>query len=136
MSISNDYSPVARQLIASVMSVHYYDEEKAKLVSPTTPLRESGQEFWRPDMLTSLADLPLLSKVLERLDQGMGVPVLLRQYLGLHGKLVCFNVDPAFNYALDGLIVVDLTAVPTNTLGKYMGREEAKAYHAQHLDTE
>ena len=58
-------------------------------------------------------------KVLERLDQGMGVPVLLRQYLGLHGKLVCFNVDPAFNYALDGLIVVDLTAVPTNTLGKY-----------------
>ncbi|MCG7488569.1 lysophospholipid acyltransferase family protein [Vibrio sp. Of14-4] len=136
VSISNDYSPVARQLIASVMSVHYYDEEKAKLVSPTTPLRESGQEFWRPDMLTSLADLPLLSKVLERLDQGMGVPVLLRQYLGLHGKLVCFNVDPAFNYALDGLIVVDLTAVPTNTLGKYMGREEAKAYHAQHLDTE
>ncbi|WP_114785328.1 lysophospholipid acyltransferase family protein [Vibrio tetraodonis] len=135
VSISNDYSPVARQLIASVMSVHYYDEEKAKLVSPTTPLRESGQEFWRPDMLTSLADLPLLSKVLERLDQGMGVPVLLRQYLGLHGKLVCFNVDPAFNYALDGLIVVDLTAVPTNTLGKYMGREEAKAYHAQHLDT-
>ncbi|NRB67627.1 MAG: lysophospholipid acyltransferase family protein [Vibrio sp.] len=132
VSISNDYSPVARQLIASVMSVHYYDEEKAKLVSPTTPLEKSGQEFWRPDMLSSLADLPLLSKVLSRLEQGMGLPVLLRQYLGMNGKLVCFNVDPAFNFALDGLIVVDLTSVPVRTLGKYMGREEAKVYQELH----
>ena len=116
VSISNDYSPVARQLIASVMSVNYYDEEKAKLVSPTTPLEKSGQEFWRPDMLSSLADLPLLSKVLSRLEQGMGLPVLLRQYLGMNGKLVCFNVDPAFNFALDGLIVVDLTSVPVLSL--------------------
>ena len=133
VSISNDYSPVARQLIASVMSVHYYDDEKAKLVAPTTPLEKSGKEFWRPDMLSSLSKLPLLSKVLSRLEQGMGLPVLLRQYLGMNGKLVCFNVDPAFNFALDGLIVVDLTSVPARTLGKYMGREEAQLYLDSHL---
>jgi hypothetical protein len=114
------------------MSVHYYDDEKAKLVEPTTPLEKSGQEFWRPDMLSSLAKLPLLSKVLSRLEQGMGLPVLLRQYLGMNGKLVCFNVDPAFNYALDGLIVVDLTSVPARTLGKYMGRQEAQVYLDHH----
>ncbi|MCG9649102.1 lysophospholipid acyltransferase family protein [Vibrio brasiliensis] len=132
VSISNDYSPVARQLIASVMSVHYYDNDKAKLVTPTTPLESSGKEFWRPDMLSSLSKLPLLSKVLSRLEQGMGLPVLLRQYLGMNGKLVCFNVDPAFNYALDGLIVVDLTTVPARTLGKYMGKEQAQAYLDKH----
>ncbi|WP_076588353.1 lysophospholipid acyltransferase family protein [Vibrio ostreicida] len=134
VSISNDYSPVARQLIASVMSVHYYDEEKAKLVSPTTPLKRSGQEFWRPDMLSSLSDLPLLSKVLSRLERGQGLPVLLRQYLGMNGKLVCFNVDPAFNYALDGLIVVDLTSVSLRALSKYMGRENAQRYLDTHCD--
>ncbi|EGA65480.1 lysophospholipid acyltransferase family protein [Vibrio brasiliensis] len=132
VSISNDYSPVARQLIASVMSVHYYDNDKAKLVTPTTPLESSGKEFWRPDMLSSLSKLPLLSKVLSRLEQGKGLPVLLRQYLGMNGKLVCFNVDPAFNYALDGLIVVDLTTVPARTLGKYMGKEQAQAYLDKH----
>ncbi|KJY81807.1 hemolysin [Vibrio galatheae] len=132
VSISNDYSPVARQLIASVMSIHYYDDEKAKLVTPTTPLQKCGQEFWRPDMLSSLSKLPLLSKVLSRLEQGLGLPVLLRQYLGLNGKLVCFNVDPAFNFALDGLIVVDLTAVPARTLGKYMGQQQAQAYLDSH----
>ncbi len=63
--------------------------------------------------LTSLADLQLLSRVIARIDEGKGIPVLLRQYLGLNGKLVSFNVDPAFNNALDGLIVVDLRNVPT-----------------------
>lgn len=133
VSISNDYSPVARQLIASVMTVHYYDNDKAKLVAPTSPLEKSGQEFWRPDMLSSLSKLPILSKVLNRLEQGMGLPVLLRQYLGMNGKLVCFNVDPAFNYALDGLIVVDLASVPIKTLGKYMGKEQAIQYLNKHL---
>lgn len=132
VSISNDYSPVARQLIASVMTVHHYDQDKAKLVRPTTPLKESGNTFWRPDMLSSLAELPLLSKVLQRLERGVGVPVLLRQYLGLNGKLVCFNVDPAFHFALDGLIVVELTSLPARTLGKYMGREYAQAYLSHH----
>ncbi len=80
------------------MSVHYYDNDKAKLVSPTTPLERNGQEFWRPDMLSSLSQLPLLSKVLSRLERGMGIPVLLKQYLSMNGKLVCFNVDPAFNF--------------------------------------
>ncbi|MFQ6372389.1 lysophospholipid acyltransferase family protein [Shewanella sp. YIC-542] len=128
VSISNDYSPVARQLIASVMSVHYYDDEKAKLVAPTTPLEKSGREFWQPDMLSSLSRLPLLSKVLGRLERGMGLPVLLKHYLAMNGKLVCFNIDPAFNFALDGLIVVDLTTVPVRTLGKYMGKAQAQTY--------
>ncbi len=134
VSISNDYSPVARQLIASVMSVHFYDQDKAKLVAPTQPLKQTGDEFWRPDMLSSLAKLPLLSKVLSRLEQGNGVPVLLRQYLGLNGKLVCFNVDPAFNNALDGLIVVDLSQLNERVLGKYMGREQARDYLALHQE--
>ena len=36
-----------------------------------------------------------------------GIPVLLRQYLKLGGKLLGLNVDPEFLDALDGLIVVD-----------------------------
>jgi hypothetical protein len=114
------------------MSVHYYDNDKAKLVSPTTPLERNDQEFWRPDMLSSLSQLPLLSKVLSRLERGMGIPVLLKQYLSMNGKLVCFNVDPAFNFTLDGLIVVDLTSVPEKKLGKYMGYDNAVKYQLAH----
>ncbi|MGB1320983.1 MAG: lysophospholipid acyltransferase family protein [Vibrio gallaecicus] len=133
VSISNDYSHTARLLIATTLSIHHYDEEKANLVSPLSPLSTNKKVFWQNHLLSSLASVPLLSKVLSRMEQGKGLPVLLRQYLGMNGKLVCFNVDPAFNDALDGLIVVNLPKVPLKTLGKYMGRDKAEAYINNHL---
>jgi hypothetical protein len=76
--------------------------------------------------------MQLLSRVIARLDQGKGVPVLLRQYLSLNGKLVSFNVDPDFNNALDGLIVVDLRRVPQRSLARYMGSDNAGHYLHHH----
>ncbi|REG79429.1 lysophospholipid acyltransferase family protein [Marinomonas pollencensis] len=128
VSISNDYSLVARQLMAETLSVHYYDEQKARLVTPSTPLSQNNGSFWESGLLSALASVQLLSKVLSRMEQGKGLPVLLRQYLKMNGKLVCFNVDPAFQNCLDGLIVVNLKEVPLTTLAKYMGREEAQHY--------
>ncbi|MGX9416730.1 lysophospholipid acyltransferase family protein [Vibrio sp. WJH972] len=132
VSISNDYSDSARQLMAATLSVHYYDDEKAELVKPLTPLRASNSVFWQPNLLSALASVSLLSKVLSRMEQGKGLPVLLRQYIKMNGKLVCFNVDPAFHDTLDGLIVVDLREVPLKTLGRYMGREQAALYLESH----
>lgn len=133
VSISNDYSLISRQLIAETLSIHYYDKEKARLVSPSSPLRKSGNAFWQPNLLSSLVSVSLLSKVLFRLEKDKSLPVLLRQYLKMNGKLVCFNVDPAFHDCLDGLIVVDLKTVPLETLSKYMGREEAQAYLSDNI---
>lgn len=57
-----------------------------------------------------------------------GVPVLLRQYLRLGGKLLGLNIDPEFSNALDGLIVVDLTRTERKLLDRYLGREEAQQF--------
>lgn len=129
VSISNDYSHTARQLLAQSMTLHHYDNDCAEYVTPSNPLPETNLN-WNTSMLTALGDLQLLSRVIARIDEGKGVPVLLRQYLSLNGKLVCFNVDPAFNNALDGLIMVDLRDVPEKTLARYMGSENARAYLA------
>ncbi|PJC85861.1 hemolysin [Vibrio sp. HA2012] len=131
VSISNDYSHEARQLLAETMALHHYDIESAKCVTASNPLK-SQSSSWNTGLLTALGDVQLLSRVIARLDEGKSVPVLLRQYLGLNGKLVCFNVDPAFNNALDGLIVVDLRSVPKKTLGRYMGFDQAEAYLRHH----
>ena len=136
VSISNDYSHTARMLIASTLSIHHYDNAKANLVTPTSPLDINQTVFWQNHLLSSLASVPLLSKVLSRLEKGKGLPVLLRQYLGMNGKLVCFNVDPAFNNALDGLIVVDLKTVPLKTLAKYMGKQQAQGYLERHSSSQ
>ena len=132
VSISNDYSDDARQLLAETLSLHFYDQHQAKLVAATNPLPVMKNLDWNTNLLSSLADLQLLSKVIARIDDGKGVPVLLRQYLGLNGKLVSFNVDAQFNDALDGLIVVDMRKVDSKTLGRYMGSEEANIYLSYH----
>jgi len=131
VSISNDYSDQTRQLLAQTMTLHHYDAEKAGFVTPSNPLPNPPQSC-NASMLTALADLQLLSRVIARIDEGKGVPVLLRQYLGLNGKLVSFNVDPAFNNALDGLIMVDLRNVPLKTLARYMGPHQAQNYLSSH----
>ncbi|MGC7890560.1 lysophospholipid acyltransferase family protein [Vibrio anguillarum] len=131
VSISNDYSESARRLLADTMTQHYYNNQHAHLVEASNPLPKQ-QAPWNASLLSALADLQLLSKVIARLDEGKSVPVLLRQYLGLNGKLVSFNVDPDFNDSLDGLIVVDLRNVPVRSLSRYMGTKEAYEYLTHH----
>ncbi|GMQ45460.1 lysophospholipid acyltransferase family protein [Vibrio sp. 10N] len=135
VSISNDYSDVARQLLTDTMTLHHYDQNCAQHVIAPNPPKLASQPNWNPQLLSALADMQLLSRVIARLEQGKGVPVLLRQYLSLNGKLVSFNVDPDFNNALDGLIVVDLRQVPHRSLARYMGSENAALYLKRHANT-
>jgi hypothetical protein len=48
----------------------------------------------------------------------MKIPVLLRQYIALNGKIICFNIDPQFSDSLDGFLVVDVANIPPDMLGK------------------
>jgi putative hemolysin len=132
VSISSDYSDVARQLLTDTMTLHHYDQDSAQHVSAPNPPKFAAHPNWNAQLLSALADMQLLSRVIARLDQGKGVPVLLRQYLSLNGKLVSFNVDPDFNNALDGLIVVDLRRVPQRSLARYMGSDNACHYLHRH----
>jgi hypothetical protein len=61
-----------------------------------------------------------------------GIPILLKQYLKLGGKLLGFNIDPDFSNVLDGLILVDLTKTDPTVLVKYMGRENMAKFLAYH----
>ena len=44
------------------------------------------------------------------------MPVLLKKYIKLNAKIIGFNIDPKFNNALDGLIVLYLYDVPHNII--------------------
>ena len=93
----------------------------ADLVRPRRPPpRRASAKYCR--------DLDDLSDIVSDLQPGeRGVPVLLRQYLRLGGKLLGFNVDPDFSNALDGLILVDLTRTEPRLLERYLGKPEAHA---------
>ena len=80
--------------------------------------------------LNDIEDVSRMVKQIER--DSKGVPILLRQYLKLGGRLLAFSADEEFNDALDGLILVDLRASDPRVLGRYMGEEGAAAFLSRH----
>jgi putative hemolysin len=117
VSISGAYRQASRGLIARFLTAHHFDPELAALVTPRRPFAPRPTAPW-PEP-AGLDDLDRLVRDVE-LD-GKGIPVLLRQYLRLNGRLCAFNIDPAFGNCLDGLIVVDLDTAPKKQLERYMG---------------
>lgn len=132
VSISNEYNPLSRQLIMDYLRSSLFDAQLARMVKPrNSPARRRG--LWQPADLAMLGDIEPVSALLAGIEpDGKGVPVLLRQYLKLGGRILGFNVDPAFSHAIDALIMVDLTRCDVRTLRRYMGRQEAAGYLAHH----
>jgi hypothetical protein len=40
------------------------------------------------------------------------IPVLIKKYLKLKGKIIAFNVDPKFNNSLDGFLILNINEIP------------------------
>lgn len=109
VSISNRYSEASRQLIAEFV-MRQEPHPLAALVKPRHPFRPSlaGTTELRR-LARSTPTFEALSRILRDLQpQHDGVPVLLRQYEKLGGRVLCLNVDQNFSEVLDCLLLVDL----------------------------
>ncbi|MGJ5814586.1 lysophospholipid acyltransferase family protein [Paludibaculum fermentans] len=125
VSISNDYQALSRELMVSFLERHAFLRDWAGLVRHRHPFR---RRLALP-LPEAGFDAEELSEVISDIEpNGAGIPVLLRQYLKLGGKLLSFNVDPEFSDALDGLILVDLTCTEPKLLRRYLGAEEAAVF--------
>ena len=139
VSISSDYSADSRQLMTNTLSRHYLINELANLVSPRLPvplkpLKICGFSSQQADpLLRDMDDVSTLIADIE--DDSKGIPVLLRHYLNLGGKLLAFNLDPAFSNVIDGLLLVDLLQTDRKQLQRYMGHEGYKFYTSRQQQT-
>jgi putative hemolysin len=125
VSISATYSAPARELMVSYLERHATFASLMRFVKAKNPLRRRTLTT-APDAVRDVEDLSTAIADLESAE--VGVPVLLRQYLKLGGKLLAFSVDPQFADALDGLIVVDLTKTPPKLLERYLGKRESARF--------
>jgi putative hemolysin len=130
VSISNRYQAVSRELMIAFLEKYALLRDWAGLVQNRHAHRE---RFLKGSNRAALPDSGLdiddLSELVSDIEQKpSGVPVLLRQYLKLGGKLLGFNVDPEFADTLDGLILVDLTKTDPKLLGRYLGKSEASRF--------
>jgi putative hemolysin len=134
VSISNDYNKASREMIYRFFEARMQDDELAGLIEPRRPFRPPRPRRWDcRSMCQALRDLDELAQPVTDVEaDGKGLPILLRQYAKIGGKLVGFNVDRKFSNVLDGLMVVDLRQTDPAVLERYMGREAAAKFRQLH----
>lgn len=123
VSVSSEYTVRSRALMYEYLKCHCMDKELAKDVQAKTPPRNMDLLSEDARLLPkAVADLRLLSSLVSDLEpDGRSIPVLLRQYLRLAGRMVSFNVDSEFGDTLDCLVVVDLHTAPERLITRYCG---------------
>ncbi len=138
VTISSAYSDLSRQLMVSYMTINYYAPELARFIVPrTSPRGKSLKRLGLEDCARLPADIDDLSSLVADLEKdGKGVPVLLKQYVKLGGRLMGFNTDRSFGNGLDGLILVDLVKCDRRVLERYMGKDGAAGFFAYHEESQ
>jgi putative hemolysin len=134
VSVSNRYSAASRELIVRYFEKQNGSGETRGSVKARRPLRggliRNGQMGALCSLLADVEDL--MEPVADLEPDGKGVPILVRQYVKLGGKLMAFSVDPQFGNTLDGFVLIDLTRTNPETLARYMGKDEALRFFAWH----
>lgn len=125
VSITNEYREASRCMILASMRQTCMDDELAPLVKSKFPPHPPQRSEWcLPEYRSLLNDVEYVADYVSEIEpDNKDIPVLLRQYLKLGGKLLSFNLDPDFSSVVDGLIVVDLAHTPLKTLRRYFGNE-------------
>jgi putative hemolysin len=125
VSISCQYSRASRSLIYRYFQARDGNNELAAWIKPRRPFRPAWMHSMRdyePSHL--LQDFEQLSDPIAEIEaDGKGLPVLLRHYARLGGRLLSFNVDRSFSGVLDGLVMVDLRQSDPTLLARYMGKD-------------
>ncbi len=124
VSISSRYRLASRSLMVRFLTRPRFRSPLARLVTPRYPFRPNRR--LDADLLLLAArmqSIDELDAVVQDIEPGVGIPILLRQYLKLGARVLQFNVDPAFGYCLDAFCVLDVLDAEPRTTRKYIGPE-------------
>ena len=134
VSITAEYRDTSRNLLLRALSVSNFAPELARLVRPRNPpRRRRPREAEDPDFEKYTNDVESVTAIIQDIESDRkGIPILLRQYLKLGGRILAFNVDEDFSSVVDGFIMIDLRETDPRILTRYMGEEAVAAFRRHH----
>jgi putative hemolysin len=119
VSISNTFSKFSKSLIVDYITRNHFDQEMAQLVKPRKKFKVDFSSIDADVLMAGEENFKKLDNLISEIEtHNIKVPVLLRQYINLNAKIICFNIDPKFADCLDGFLVLDLQKAPKSMLEK------------------
>ncbi len=118
VTISGKYTDVSKELIMKFIKRNHWNEEFARYIIPRCKYRVETNDPDVEVMVEASGDnIATLDKVIGDIEPSSDkLPVLLKKYISLNGRITGFNIDPKFNMCLDGLLILDLFDVPMSTV--------------------
>lgn len=118
VSISKFYSGISKSVIVEFVSSYYFLPEFAQYVKPRTPFKPELRKVDLKRILKDLGDdVEKLDNFIEQIEPNhFRLPVLLKQYVRQNARFIGFNLDPNFNDALDGLMLLDVRQARQDTI--------------------
>lgn len=124
VSISRYYSDFSRKVLMEYARKHFYHPHFARWFKPKTPFNPVITPVEQKELEEIQSTTFDLESVLDQLQPDhIQFPILMKQYIRQNARFLGFNLDPNFNDALDGLMILDIADVPETTI-ELLQREE------------
>ncbi|MCH2199161.1 MAG: lysophospholipid acyltransferase family protein [Flavobacteriales bacterium] len=118
VTISGTYQEVSKELIMEFVKRNYFDDNLSLHIKPRTPYSVKSKRVDQDALLNATEnDLKKLDRLISEIEpSSYTIPVLLKKYLHQNARILGFNLDPQFNNALDGLMLLDIHNLPAETI--------------------
>ena len=118
VSISSWYPMLYMSLMIHYLRLHHSNPELAGMSNPKTPF---VPDFGRVDadalLFGKMNNAEAFDRYLLKISGGKyRLPALLKKYIKMGARIIDYNVDPDFNYCVDGLIMINLEDIPTDDI--------------------
>lgn len=121
VSISGEFHSTSKDILVKFLTDNNLSRTLREYVKPRNPYpieKAEKIEFFNSFSIKDLHDVQDLIDEVESTD--LKVPILIKHYLKMGGKILAFNVDPEFSDVLDAMMYIDLRETEPQMLKKYM----------------
>lgn len=118
VSISSWYPLFYRSLMIYYLQHRHSASEYAHMIAPKTPFVPDYNKVAPNALLhTKISSIEKFDRFMYRISNSKyRMPTLLKKYLKINARIIGYNVDPDFNYCVDGLIMLSLNEVPRSEI--------------------
>jgi putative hemolysin len=118
VSISNDYNRQSKSLIVQFIYKNYFNFQFSAYIKPRKKFNIPNKTARKNKLLLKGINnnIKTLDLYINEFQPNFSIPVLLKKYLQMNGKIIGFNIDPDFNNCLDGLMLVHISDIPPEML--------------------